>query len=63
LTVSAPDSNKVQNRWAILMMFMVAHAVNDGFAWLIPPLLPAVREHFLLSYTEVGALYTFFNFF
>ncbi len=63
MTVSAPDSNKVQNRWAVLMMFMVAHGVNDGFAWLIPPLLPAVREHFLLSYTEVGALYTFFNFF
>jgi len=27
-------------------MFMLAHAVNDGFAWVIPPLLPAVREHF-----------------
>jgi len=42
---------------------MTAHAVNDGFLWIIPPLLPAVREHFHLSYTEMGAFYTFFRFF
>jgi len=47
----------------MLMMFMTAHAVNDGFAWLIPPLLPAIREHFHLSYTEMGAYYTLFNIF
>ena len=50
-------------RWVILIMFMAAHAVNDGFAWVIPPLLPAIREHFQLSYTEMGAFYTFFRFF
>jgi len=52
-----------QHRWIILSMFMTAHAVNDGFLWIIPPLLPAVREHFHLSYTEMGAFYTFFRFF
>jgi len=33
-----------RHRWFILMMFMLAHAVNDGFGWIIPPLLPAIRE-------------------
>jgi len=45
------------------MMFMTAHAINDGFGWIIPPLLPAVREHFQLSYGEMGGFYTFFRFF
>jgi FSR family fosmidomycin resistance protein-like MFS transporter len=44
-------------------MFMLAHAVNDGFEWVIPPLLPAIREHFDLSYTEMGAFTTFFRLF
>jgi len=55
--------SKDHRRWVILIMFMAAHAVNDGFSWVIPPLLPAVREHFQLSYTEMGAFYTFFRFF
>jgi FSR family fosmidomycin resistance protein-like MFS transporter len=42
---------------------MLAHAVNDGFEWVIPPLLPAIREHFQLSYTEMGAFTTFFRVF
>ncbi len=46
----------------VLAMFMVAHAVNDGFGWIIPPLLPAIREYFNLSYTEMGALYTVYQF-
>jgi predicted MFS family arabinose efflux permease len=50
-------------RWAALLMLMLAHAVNDGFEWVIPPLLPAIREHFQLSYTEMGAFTTFFRFF
>ena len=45
----------------ILIMFMVAHAVNDGFGWIIPPLLPAIREYFNLSYTEMGAFYTVYQ--
>jgi MFS transporter, FSR family, fosmidomycin resistance protein len=52
-----------KNRWTILMMFMIAHAVNDGFGWVIPPLLPAIREQFQLSYTEMGAFYTLFRVF
>jgi MFS family permease len=48
-----------QQRWIILMMLITAHAINDGFAWIIPPLLPAIRDHFHLSYTELGAFYTF----
>jgi FSR family fosmidomycin resistance protein-like MFS transporter len=46
-----------------LMMFMTAHAVNDGFSWIIPPLLPAIREHFHLSYSEMGAFYSSYQFF
>jgi len=45
----------------ILLIFMIAHGVNDGFMWVIPPLLPAIREHFHLSYTETGALYTLYR--
>jgi len=52
-----------RHRWFILMMFMVAHAVNDGFGWIIPPLLPAIREYFSLSYTEMGAFYTLYRLF
>lgn len=48
--------------WFILLVFMVAHAVNDGFGWIIPPLLPAIRGYFNLSYTEMGALYTVYQF-
>ncbi len=53
----------VKSRWAILSMFMLAHAINDGFAWVIPPLLPAVREHFGISYAEMGLFYTLFRLF
>ena len=52
-----------KRRWAILAMFMLAHAVNDGFEWIVPPLLPAIREHFHLSYTEMGAFFTMFRVF
>jgi len=52
-----------RHRWFILMMFMVAHAVNDGFGWIIPPLFPAIREYFSLSYTEMGAFYTLYQLF
>ena len=52
-----------KRRWAILAMFMLAHAANDGFEWVIPPLLPAIREQFHLSYTEMGAFFTMFRVF
>jgi FSR family fosmidomycin resistance protein-like MFS transporter len=52
-----------EHRWAVLLMFMLAHAANDGFGWVIPPLLPAIREHFHLSYAEMGAFYTLFQVF
>lgn len=55
--------SKRAGRWAVLLMFMLAHAVNDGLEWVIPPLLPAIREHFDLSYTEMGAFTTFFRLF
>jgi len=44
-----------------MIVFMVAHAVNDGFLWVIPPLLPALRDRFNLSYAEMGSLYTLFR--
>ncbi len=31
-----------KNRWPILIAFMIAHGVNDGFGWIIPPLLIGV---------------------
>ena len=52
-----------RHRWFILMVFMLAHAVNDGFGWIIPPLLPAIRGYFNLSYTEMGAFYTLYRLF
>jgi FSR family fosmidomycin resistance protein-like MFS transporter len=52
-----------RHRWLILIMFMVAHAVNDGLGWIMPPLLPALRDYFSLSYTEMGAFYTLYRFF
>jgi FSR family fosmidomycin resistance protein-like MFS transporter len=51
-----------RRRWAILVIFMIAHAVTDGFIWIIPPLLPALRQQFQLSYTEAGALYSLYRF-
>ena len=48
--------------WNILIVLMVAHAINDGFVWIIPPLLPAIREYFNLSYTEMGFFYTLYRF-
>ena len=56
-----PSSSLPKRRWMILVIFMIAHGVNDGFMWVIPPLLPAIREHFHLSYTETGALYTLYR--
>ena len=56
------DKNR-KGRWGILMIFMLAHAANDGFGWVIPPLLPAIRDHFHVSYTEMGAFFTLFRFF
>lgn len=53
---------KERQRLIILINFMLAHAINDGFRWVIPPLLPAIRDHFHLSYAEVGLFYTFFEF-
>ena len=54
-------SSQNQSRWVVMIVFMVAHAVNDGFLWVIPPLLPALRDHFHLSYTEMGSLYALFR--
>jgi fucose permease len=51
-----------KNRWFILVIFMLAHAVNDGFGWIIPPLLPFMREHFHLSYTQMGSFFALFRF-
>ena len=48
--------------WLILFVFMIAHGVNDGFLWIIPPLLPAIREYYQLSYTEVGAFLSIYRF-
>lgn len=59
---SSPASQRTY-RWLILPMFMVAHGVNDGFLWVLPPLLPAIREYFNLSYAEMGAFSTLYRLF
>ena len=51
-----------KNRWIILIAFMIAHGVNDGFGWIIPPLLPFIREYFHLSYSEMGGIFSVFRF-
>jgi len=51
-----------KNRWPILIAFVVAHGVNDGFGWIIPPLLPFIREYFNLSYSEMGGIFSIFRF-
>jgi len=50
-----------RNRWFVLFVFMIAHGINDGFGWIIPPLLPTIREYFHLSYTEMGAFFTVYR--
>ncbi len=55
-----PVENK--SRWLVLAMFMLAHGVNDGFSWILPPLLPFIREYFHLSYTDMGAFFSVFRF-
>lgn len=47
----------------LLIAFMVAHAANDGFSAIFPPLLPLIREHFHLSYAQLGGFLFFFRFF
>jgi MFS family permease len=51
-----------KNRWFILAAFVVAHGINDGFGWIIPPLLPFIGEYFKLSYTEMGSIFSLFRF-
>jgi len=46
-----------------MVAFMLAHAANDGYTSLFPPLLPLIREHFDLSYAKVGGLMTSYSFF
>jgi len=53
---------KTDHRWPILIIFMIAHAVNDGFGWIIPPLLPFMRAYFHLSYSDMGAFFSVFRF-
>ena len=56
------SSSRYQSRWVVMIVFMIAHGVTDGFLWVIPPLLPALRDQFHLSYTEMGSLYSLFRF-
>lgn len=47
----------------VLIAFMLAHSANDGYNALFPPLLPLIRDHFNLSYTQLGGFLSFFRFF
>jgi len=46
----------------IMIAFMVAHSANDGFNAMFPPLLPMIREHFDLNYTQLGGFLSIFRF-
>ena len=46
-----------------MIAFMLAHAANDGFNALFPPLLPLIREYYNLSYSELGGFMTLYRFF
>lgn len=48
---------------SVMIAFMLAHAANDGFSALFPPLLPLIREHFNLSYAKLGGVMTSYSFF
>ncbi|MFC1816135.1 MFS transporter [Thermodesulfobacteriota bacterium] len=46
----------------IMIAFMLAHSANDGFNAIFPPLLPMIREHFDLSYAQLGGFLSIFRF-
>ena len=54
---------KKKGHISVLIAFMLAHAANDGFRALFPPLLPLIREHFDLSYAKLGGMVTAYSFF
>ena len=56
-------SIKKQGYRPVMIAFMLAHAANDGFNALFPPLLPLIREYYGLSYSELGGFLTLFRFF
>jgi len=45
-----------------IIAFMLAHAANDGFDALFPPLLPLIRDYFDLSYAKLGGVMTSYSF-
>jgi MFS family permease len=55
-------ADKKDRMW-ILLVFMFAHAANDGYNAIFPPLLPLIREHYNLSYAQLGGFLTAFRFF
>lgn len=60
--ISGRMSNK-KGYISVMAAFMLAHAANDGFSALFPPLLPLIREHFSLSYAKLGGIMTSYTFF
>jgi len=46
-----------------MIAFMLAHAANDGFGGLFPPLLPLIREYYNLNYWQLGGFITLYRFF
>ena len=49
-------------KW-VLATFILAHAANDGFNAILPPLLPLIRDYFNLSYAQLGGFFSLFRFF
>src|SRR3954469_2066832 len=50
---AAPPARERRNA---LIALTVLHTINDFYGLLLPPLLPALRATFDLSYTQAGAI-------
>jgi FSR family fosmidomycin resistance protein-like MFS transporter len=44
------------SRGRVLATLTACHSVNDFYAMVVPPLLPALREAFALTYAQAGAV-------
>jgi FSR family fosmidomycin resistance protein-like MFS transporter len=52
----APISEDAAGRARLLAALTVLHMINDFYGLVLPPLLPALREAFQLSYGQLGVI-------
>ncbi len=54
--VVAAGEEAPAGRGRLLGILTACHSINDFYGMLLPPLLPALREAFALTYTQAGAV-------